>query len=342
MKEKVFVIGDIEMGRGDIMDDFSDDTVLAGFLGRITGDNPGIPLTLVLNGDIFDFLKMAYKGAYPRHITEDVSAWKLDEVLRSHPDVFTALKTFLGHQGNRVHFVIGNHDADLAWPALQNTLRTHLGGTESNVTFDFWFRKSGLHVEHGNLCDPFFSFKVPRALTTYRGKKILNTPFGANICFSYLVDLKRRFPLEEQLFPKHIAFSANPELKRQKKKLAKKILFKDLILYPLLKFRDPTRRAPYKKLFSHFLRFGTEVIDDSKFLPRTIRKMVRNNPEAELYVVGHLHLLGQHKYKDKTVFITDTWRDEYDLNKNMAKKPKSYAEISYDRSRITDSKIKVL
>jgi len=342
MKEKIYVISDIEMGRGDIMDDFSDDGGLAGFIKKIIEPDADVQTALVLNGDIFDFLKMAYKGSYPRHITEDISAWKLDEVLRCHPQVFSALKTFLQKNGNIVHFVIGNHDADLAWPSLQTTLREHLGGNVSSVLFDFWFKREGLHVEHGHLCDPFFSINIARTLTAYRGKKILNTSFGASICSSYLVDLKKQFPREERIFPKHLMFNINPELKRQKKKITQKILLKDLFLNPLIKFRDPTRRVPYKKLFKHFLRYGTDVTDDAKFLPRYIRKMVKKHPDEKVYVLGHSHLLRQHEYKGKTIFITDTWRDEYDLEQNMAKKPRSYVEIGYADGKLLNAGMKVL
>ena len=189
MKEKVFIISDIEMGRSDIMDDFTADAYFCNFIKKIQRENEGARLTLILNGDIFDFLKMAYKGSYPRHITEEMSSWKLQEVLRNHELVFAALKDFLKKDCNSVFFVIGNHDADLAWPSLQNTLRAHLEGTAFNLRFDYWYETPALHVEHGHLHDPFFSFKTSRPFVTYKGKKILNTPIGANICFSYLVDL---------------------------------------------------------------------------------------------------------------------------------------------------------
>jgi len=341
MKEKTVIISDIEMGRGDIMDDFTSDGELAAFTEKIVNDNPDTAISLVLNGDIFDFLKMAYKGTYPRHITEEVSLWKLEEVIRCHSAVFTALKKFLETAGNAVHFVIGNHDADLAWPALQEVIKKTLGNGK-NIFFDFWYDRGGLHVEHGHLHDPFFHIGTNRPLTRYRGKKILNTPFGANICSSYLVDLKRKFPHEERTFPKHLVFNANPDLKRFKKKIAQKIIVRDLLINPLLKFYDPTRHVPYKKLIGHVLRYGTEVLDDKKLLPRLLKNMVKEHPHNTIYVMGHAHLFGRHDYKNRMILITDTWRDEYDVGRNMERKPKTYAEISWQDDAITGAELKTL
>jgi hypothetical protein len=341
MKEKTFIVSDIEMGRGDIMDDFTSDREFASFTEKIVKDNPGTPLSLVLNGDIFDFLKMAYRGEYPRHITEEVSIWKLEEVLRNHPAVFTALKNFLSTISTSIHFVIGNHDADLAWPSLQAQIKEVLGNN-TRVFFDFWYRRDGLHVEHGHLHDPFFHIRTGHALTRYRGKKILNTPFGANICSSYLVDLKRKFPREEKTFPKHLTFNANPDLKKFKRKIAKKIIFHDLLINPLVKFYDPTRHVPYKKLIGHVLRYGTEVLDDKKLLPRLLKNMVKTHPDNRIYVLGHAHLFGEHEYKNRNILITDTWRDEYDAHRNMARKPKSYAEISWNEDTISRAELKIL
>jgi hypothetical protein len=341
MKEKAFIVSDMEMGRGDIMDDFTSDDEFRAFTEKIVSENPGTALTLVLNGDIFDFLKMAYRGAYPRHITEEISLWKLEEVMRSHPVAFEVLKGFLTHETNSVHFVIGNHDADLAWPALQERIRSALGHG-ARVKFDFRYGHKGLHTEHGHLHDPFFHIRTQRPLTRYRGKKILNTPFGANICSSYLVDLKRRFPREETIYPKHLVFNNNPDLKRFKKKIAKKIIIRDLLINPLIRFYDPTRHVPYKKLIGHVLRYGTEVLDDKKLLPRLLKGMIRNHPENSVYVMGHAHLVHDENLKNRRVIVTDTWRDEFDAHRNYARKPKTYAEISWQDGILTSAELKTL
>ncbi len=342
MKEKIFIISDVEMGRSDIMDDFTSDGQLADFIVNIQKENRGLRLTLVLNGDIFDFLKMAYKSAYPRHITEEISAWKLEEVFKNHPRVFSALKEFLGNRGNCIFFIIGNHDPDLAWPALQNRLRKYLKGSAASVKFDFWFEKNGIHAEHGHLYDPFFSIKTSKPLLKFKGREILNMPWGANICFSYLVDLKKNFPREEQIFPKHLIFSINPALKKQTKKLAREIILKDFLVNPIIKFRDPTYRIPYLKIISHFLRYGTEVIDDSVLLPRYLKLMTKKYPGRKIYAMGHSHLLVKKILKDKKIFVTDTWRDEYNLEQNMEKKKKSFLEISLHDGLIAAAQLKEL
>ncbi|HMR00859.1 MAG TPA: hypothetical protein PKA32_00545, partial [Candidatus Gracilibacteria bacterium] len=135
MKEYIYSISDIEMGRGDITDDFSDDQAVADFLEKIIADhadeNPVPRITLVLNGDIFDFLKMEYKGELPYLITEEISLWKLEEALKTHPGVFKAMKKFLdANEQTYTHFVIGNHDSDIVWPALQERIKKELGNQD--------------------------------------------------------------------------------------------------------------------------------------------------------------------------------------------------------------------
>ncbi|MEZ4087379.1 MAG: metallophosphoesterase [Candidatus Gracilibacteria bacterium] len=155
MKEYIYSISDIEMGRGDITDDFSDDQAVAEFLEKIITDHaaeqPSPKITLVLNGDIFDFLKMEYKGELPYLITEDISLWKLEEVFKTHPGVFKAMKKFLdAHSHTNIHFVIGNHDSDIAWPSLQERIKQELGN-QDRVTFDYWY-KNGQFTPNMDIC----------------------------------------------------------------------------------------------------------------------------------------------------------------------------------------------
>lgn len=341
MEEKVFVISDIEMGRGDIMDDFTDDKILADFFERLSSEHNNKKITVILNGDIFDFLKMAYKNEYPRHITEEISLWKMEEVIKNHVVVFKAWKKFVADKNHTLSFIIGNHDADIAWPTLQKRIQQELAGY-TNIQFGFQYNQNGIHAEHGHLLDPFFSFNHRKPFTSYKGKKILVTPLGTQIVFNHLVHLKRKFPKDEAYYPKPLAFANNPELSKEKKRLTKKILWKDLLLGPLLHWNDPTRRVPYLKLLNHFLHYGLDVINDEKFQKRTMKKVLRKYPNGQFIVLGHSHVLGEHRHKDKKVLVTDTWRDEFDLTNNLAKKRKSYAEITMQGGKPESAELKLL
>ncbi len=340
MREKLFVISDVEMGRGDVVDDFTDDDKLVKFINFAKQPDTDIPVTLVLNGDIFDFLKMPYKEYHPHLITEKISLWKLNEVFKKHPKVIEAWVKFLHKKTNKIHFVIGNHDADLSWPAVQEKIKKRLK-SRGHVTFGYYYKIPGIHVEHGHLYDPIFQTDTRRQFIRRKGETILNIPFGAKICFSHLIKFKKEFPYEEKLFPKHMIFDINPELKKHQNKMVRDIILKEVILNPLLRFYDRSRRIPYLKLLRHTVSYGRKVMDTAMFLPRIIKTMVKRYPGSSLYVLGHSHLMAEHSYKNRRILITDTWRDEYDLYRNFEKKKKSYAEIDYEDGRILSAKVKV-
>jgi len=195
-----FIISDIEMGKGDVMDDFSDDQHLVEFIQQISEEKDA-KTYLVLNGDVFDFLKMDYKGEYPRYITENISLWKLDQIYKTHARVFRALAEFLRHKNHEVKFILGNHDIDMVWPKIQEKLRVMLENQE-RVSFGFLFDDEDLHVEHGHSLDPFFQHDFDKPFEHFRGEKILNLPVGCQIVFNYIVPFKKKFPKEEQFYPR--------------------------------------------------------------------------------------------------------------------------------------------
>ena len=172
MNKRIFVVGDTELGKCDNMDNFSDDAGLIEFIEELPVHNKNEEILLIFNGDALDFLKMEYKGEYPRYITEEVSLWKLERIMEAHPAVFAALKNFASHKNACVYFIIGNHDADLIWPAVQEKIHSYLG-KDSKVYFPFTFAEGDLHIEHGNLIDPFFDFDVEKPIVKYKGEKIL-------------------------------------------------------------------------------------------------------------------------------------------------------------------------
>lgn len=341
MKEKIYTISDTELGRGDITDDFTDDTIVASFLEKIRATDKDEHVTLVLNGDIFDFLKMCYEGEHPRYITENISLWKLEEAIKAHPVFFKTLKTFLHDPRHAVHFVIGNHDADLIWPALQTRLRNELD-CHDRVTFDYWYRTKDMHAEHGHLQDPFFAHDTHKPIISYRGKRILNLPWGAYACFTHLVHLKKRFPKEECLFPNPRALAENPAYAAESRKTTWKLALRSLFLDPLAHFGDPTYRVPYLKFAHHLLRYGFDFLDDAKFIDARAEEVMRKNPDKKLLILGHAHLFEQMKKGDQQVFVTDTWRNEIDLNNNGTKKPKTYAEITCEDGTLVDAQLKKL
>lgn len=343
MRRRVFVIGDIEMGKGDIMDDFHDDDVVVRFVEH-AASVPDDVVVLVLNGDIFDFLKMDYEGKYPRSITEDISLWKMREVLKAHPAVFTAWKKFLDRPGAHLVFVIGNHDADVVWPGVQKLILESLHATakerSSRVVFTHAYDEEHFHVQHGNLIDPVFGFNHQKAIITHKGKRILNLPLGSQISTQYLVHFKAKHHDKEVLYPQHEVFKKYPEYKKDINRLLKKHGFKIFLLDPLLRLGDPMYRVPFGRLFRHFLRHGFDGVHDDRFLD--IDALDTKFGKKQLYVLSHAHVLRDRHHKGARYIFVDCWRSELNIQTpDLQKKPKTYVEICLEDSMMVRAELKV-
>lgn len=159
---------------------------------RVRGDD----LTVVLNGDVFDFdAPRVRDGAsvahdLPRDARESVDAVRA--ILRDHPELVRGLGRVLA-EGHKLVFVSGNHDAQLTLPDVREAIRTALlasareiarggqsgvaagdGGAEldtvslrpaGDIEFRAWFYLSeeGVLFEHGHQYDTFCSFRYPMA-----------------------------------------------------------------------------------------------------------------------------------------------------------------------------------
>lgn len=340
MKEKIFIISDIEMGRGDITDDFKADQELIKFIESISLGEPDQKITLVLNGDIFDFLKMAYKDEYPRYITEEISTWKYQEIIKTHARVFQTLQKFIQNPHHTLHFIIGNHDADLVWPALQKMLKSELKNTD-RVFFDFWYSHKDIHAEHGHLMDTFFDIDLKKPIIEYQNQRILNLPWGTYACFHYLNQLKRKFPHEERLYPKPLALKQNKKFKKESRRNIVILAIKEILINPLLHLGDPTYRISYRKIIKHIINHGFSVIDDEKFAKRFFKKVTRQKGHKKVFILGHSHLRKKFEKNGQIFLMTDTWREELDINKNNSKKTKTYAEIIYQDEKFISADLKI-
>lgn|GEM_PF-1775788 len=349
MRKRSFVISDIEMGKGDLMDDFSDDELLVRFIASLADAAFEGETWLFLNGDIFDFLKMDFQGEYTRYITEEISLWKLEQILRVHPRVFEALAGFLRDPGHHLFFVIGNHDFDLAWPKIQARVRNFLGQGASDmhgsgisrVHFGHLFDEGDLHIQHGNLVDPFFAFDTAKPFISFRGQQILNLPIGCQISFFYLVPFKKKFAKEEQLSPRGEAIRRFPEYRRAIAKMKWLSSWK-VIWDRFLHADDPTYRINYRAFLSHFLEFGLDFINDEKFLPSRIKKLAKMYKQPKVFVLGHSHCFSKFELDGRKFLVTDTWRDEYSFSSvGRQKKPKTFAEIQQEGSKISRADVKI-
>ncbi|MCC6807242.1 MAG: metallophosphoesterase [Deltaproteobacteria bacterium] len=172
----------------------------------------GEPCELVLNGDIFDFdcVTAVPKDAGPGEVDwlaklrglgsqEWMSVFKMRTILADHPVFLRAIADWL-RAGNRAIFIIGNHDAELHWPKVQQTFRDALdlglqGSVERQVCEDrvvfcnwFYVSESDTFLSHGHQYDPYCLVLNPiDPLISVRGKPHVRIPFG-DLCGRYMLN----------------------------------------------------------------------------------------------------------------------------------------------------------
>jgi len=148
---------------------------------------------LVFAGDTFDFDSVM---KLPKHLSaswlerrrglaaeESKSRYKIEVILHDHVLWVEALRNFI-LRGHRIIFVIGNHDVELHWPSVQETIISRLRLPEelrANVRFCEWYFVSNKDtlIEHGNQYDAYCVAANPiHPLIKIGPKVVVRLPFG--------------------------------------------------------------------------------------------------------------------------------------------------------------------
>ena len=136
--------------------------MVAEFIRALAAKAPGAPaIELVINGDMVDFLAERESGApswVPFTANENDAAAKLETILDRDAVIVSALREFLD-RGHRLVLLLGNHDIELALPAVRRRLMQIIG-VEGRHDFTFIYDGEAYCVgdaliEHGNRYDKF-------------------------------------------------------------------------------------------------------------------------------------------------------------------------------------------
>ena len=187
------VLSDLHLGtgsrRGELnpLEDFPHDERFAELLAhydREVGDRGDVEL--ILNGDIFDLLKVKVNGAWPTEITQEIAAEKLRQCLEGHPRFVQALRDFLVNPKRRLTYLPGNHDLDLWFSGPQDLLRRYIapGAAAERVQFitssDTYYLPEGIQIRHGHQFERIHRVDYARMTQTLRdGRVVLAIPWGS-------------------------------------------------------------------------------------------------------------------------------------------------------------------
>jgi UDP-2,3-diacylglucosamine pyrophosphatase LpxH len=323
------ILSDIEMGTGGPTDDFPHTDYLAGVIaGYNQGPFAELAVDLVFNGDTFDLLKTPFESAFPRHITAPMAVAKLEQIAAVHGDFFASIREFLtgASAGRRVHFVVGNHDAELVFPEVQELIR-RLCGDDPRILFPgFRLQIDRVLIEHGSQLDPMFRVDEAEPFFDFEGARILKISWGAAALLDTLIPLKALLGFHDRLKPRELVLELIPEIRE--------LLMDRFWSYWLHDFwkgyfhsSDPTRQITWEMLKEVIWRASsknTDVLIEGDLLQRMSR-----SDDILLYVIGHMHEAQWTSHGDRKILQSGCLRNEYMISprgESLWPMPKSYIE----------------
>ena len=170
------VLSDLHIGagrvdQGNLLEDFVQDDALIGLISQLEEESQtrGLPMELVLNGDIFEFWQVpaveenesyvpSKRYAARRYLRtrEEDSCRRMRLIIQGHPSLFAVLARFIQSEAPRRTLTIikGNHDVQLHWEGVQTIIRQALGATKERYDLVLLPSRSisreGVYIEHGS------------------------------------------------------------------------------------------------------------------------------------------------------------------------------------------------
>jgi UDP-2,3-diacylglucosamine pyrophosphatase LpxH len=232
MKKVKLVISDFHLSRGkwlpdgrrNPLEDFHQDERFREFLEHYSnGFYQDAEVELIVNGDFFDPLAVMpphlslhelRKLEFPADVEEDSAVLQMEIILKGHPIVISAMKTFL-EKGKKIIFRWGNHDAFILWPRVQECLRAALAPpAPSQLEFqDRPYVFDRICIDHGHQYEALNHFDEDRIFierkTESGTKRILSLPFGSFFVLGFLnsVKLEKNFINQIQPFRQYLKFA---------------------------------------------------------------------------------------------------------------------------------------
>lgn len=315
MVKRGIVLSDLHIGTGhrkgqiNIYDDFREDERLGQLLARYSaGEAAQDEVTLILNGDIFDLLKVPVNGKFPDAITERLAVLKLEQCLRGHPLVARALTRFLANGKNQIIYQPGNHDMELHYPAVQRLFCRAVTGEDTHPRLKVisgepsFSLPDGVHFHHGHQFEAIHAMDFKRLFLT-RGHRepILNLPWGSLFILNVVNQLVRERPYLDKVMPFWPLFAGGMLLDTRftvKMVAVCGAAFAKARLNPMW-----WEKRPFEKVS----RFLSDQIGFFEQLDRHAGKMLAA-PDAHAVFMGHTHCEMVRIWpRDKAYVNTGSW-----------------------------------
>jgi len=330
------ILSDLHLGRGrflkngqnNILEDFHEDERFQEFLDYYSsGKHYNAEVHLILNGDILNLIQIDIDGVFDHILDEDLTVRQLRIIAQAHAPFFHAIKNFAQVPGKKVTYIIGNHDAGMAFTRAQEEFKKL---TSDKVDIAFEREYHGIHFEHGHRFEVINTVPPQRYfIQGPHGKPILNLPWGSLFCISLLPILRKERPHIDKIRP----MSA----------YIKWCFFHDFIFFwrmgfLLLRYFIQTNFDAFTKENRNFktsIRVLKQVTIYPKF-EKKARAILKKSKSIHTVVMGHTHLVEWRKFPEgKYYFNSGTWNPipSVDASMHESSTNLTYIHLQVDRKQ---------
>lgn len=214
-EKDLIVISDLHLAAEAGTGLFQADTELTAFFQWILSETEGS--RLILNGDVLDFLASGHNGTPTRAFNVEQAHVQVADIIKRNRQLFHALGELARSPTCQIVIASGNHDPELALPAVQEQIEKELLGrhTSTRITWSVHgiavraqVGAARLLIEHGDQYDPWnrIDHDSVRQTASMCSKGItwdnaFVTPSGSELVVNHLNELRRGHPWVDLLKP---------------------------------------------------------------------------------------------------------------------------------------------
>ncbi len=335
------VVSDLHLGAGSSpgrfnpLEDFHYDHHFRDFLAHYSGgDFSDRPVELILAGDMLDLLKIEVDGSHPDQITEEVALYKLARCLEGHPVAVKALREFLAAPERRITYMMGNHDLEIAFPRVQELLRSAVEGPNHRnrlhyVVYEpYYDLPGGVRIYHGNQFEALNRVN-PRKLFITEGvlAPYLNLPWGSVFLLKVLMPFKEKRPYitEVQPFSRYLQAAMFTDTA-----FAVPMAVKVFYYFVKTRFMESHRRAGDLRNTLRILLEESAIQIDFE---SQAFEIMRKEPALNVVIMGHSHVpMVRRGPRDRLYVNTGSWTKLINLSlpELGVTHHRTYARVDYD------------
>ncbi len=312
----LLVISDLHLGAGHIiggkrnfLEEFHFDQELIEFLEFYSsGEYIFSEVEIIINGDFFDLLAVPFVKYFDDEFwSEKAALEKFKIILNAHKDVIDAMIRFISKPSKTIIYIIGNHDAELIFPSLQEHFLS-LIPQKIRHNFSFFLEEEyepfpQIVIKHGHDYEKAHAYDRKNAIVkSIDNENYFDAPWGSY----YVTRIINKF--KEQ---RNYIDSVRP---------IRAMLLNGLIYDSLFTLRFMFANSFYFIMVRFLALFSgkssiievmkmalkeLELFDDYEYLTRDFFKM---RPDAKVLIMGHTHYPMFKSFSENKIFInTGTW-----------------------------------